>query len=824
MASATPIDALPWHRRLEARVSAALGLLVAAALGAVIAATVGVLSSQSRERVAADLSVAQGTFHEVMALRLAAVVDVAELATRLPGFKSQILDRLTRPGLTPNVRAFADAERPQLQPAFLIVGRPDGSWVGQVGWADPSGAGVNVVRDLQHRAASGRTARGVVQSGDQLYLVAAAPAMVGGRLAATLTIGERITNDVAAELARLARCEVTLVMNGHVVATSLGAVATRHLDTLVTATMTAPGVRTDAVQLDARQYVAGVFTLMPDVPGGDAGHLLLLSDWALTQQFIDALGGRFALVGALALLLSLGGGVFISRQLSRPLSDIATAASEIAGGNLSLQLPVRGSAEAATVAQAFNAMSVSLRTAHERLVHAAIHDHLTQLPNRSLFAQRLERALARRVRRRDYQFAVLFVDLDRFKHVNDSLGHTAGDRLLVLFAERLASAVRAEDVVSRMPGAGSVPEPTLARFGGDEFAVLLDGIREPLDAVRVAKRVQAMAEQPLSLDGQDVFATASIGVAVATDSHKSAEDIIRDADLAMYRAKHGGAGGYSVFDAALHEMAVRRLRLETDLRRAVERGEFLVWYQPIVSLTSEEIVGAEALVRWQHPERGMVPPIEFLEVAEEVGLIAQIDEYVLAQACRQAAAWQQDGSLSMSGSISVNLSARAFAQESLVQRVSGILRETGCPASALRLEITESVAIKDAARARMVLADLRRLGVRISLDDFGTGYSSLSYLQALPLDVLKIDRSFVTGIGTDAEKGEIVKLIVGLARGLGLEIVAEGVETGTQVEYLRGLGCQYGQGYFFAKPAAADAWPEPRRRVARVARPSAASR
>ena len=824
MASPTPSPVLPWHRRLEARVAAALGLLVAIALGAVIAATVGVLSAQSRERVAGDLSVAQGTFREVMGLRLAAVADLAELATRLPSFHTQVLDRLAGPGAAAGVRAFADAERPGLQPAFVIVARPDGSWAGQVGWTDPAGAGVNVVRDLQHRAASGRTARGLVQSGDRLFLVAAAPAVQNGRVVATLAIGEHITNDVAAELARLARCEVTLVVNGHVVATSLGAVATRHLETLVRATMATPGVRDDAVRLDTRQYVAGVFTLMPDVPGGDSGHLLLLSDWALTQQFIDALGGRFALIGAFALLLSLGGGVYVSRQLSRPLSDIATAATEIAGGNLALQLPVRGPAEAATVAQAFNAMSVSLKTAHERLVHAAIHDHLTQLPNRSLFAQRLERALARRIRRKDYQFAVLFVDLDRFKHVNDSLGHTAGDRLLVLFADRLASAVRAEDVVSRMPGAGSVPEPTLARFGGDEFAVLLDGIREPLDAVRVAKRVQQMAEEPLSLDGQDVFATASIGVAVATDSHKSAEDIIRDADLAMYRAKHGGAGGYSVFDAALHEMAVRRLRLETDLRRAAERGEFLVWYQPIVSLASEEIVGAEALVRWRHPEHGLVPPQEFLGVAEEIGLIAQIDEFVLVESCRQARAWQEEGQLSTSGSISVNLSARAFAQESLVKRVADILRETGCPASALRLEITEGVAIKDAARARMVLADLRRIGVRISLDDFGTGYSSLSYLQSLPLDVLKIDRSFVTGIGSDADKGEIVKLIVGLARGLGLEIVAEGVESGTQIDYLRTLGCQYGQGYYFAKPADAAAWPAPRRKVVRLARPAAGPR
>ena len=641
------------------------------------------------------------------------------------------------------------------------------------------------------------------------------PALDDDRVAATLTVGHHLTDAIAGELARLVHSEAAVVVNGQLVATSFESRAAPHRDQLVRATMTAPGVKDDLFQMDGRQFVAAVFPLMPGEPGGDAGQLLLLSDWAFTQRFIDGLRGRFALVGAVALILSLAGGVFVSRQLSRPLRDIATAAAEIAGGNLSLQLPVRGTAEAATVAQAFNAMSVSLRSAHERLVHAAIHDHLTQLPNRSLFAQRLERALARRVRRKDYKFAVLFVDLDRFKHVNDSLGHAAGDRLLVMFAERLAAAVRAEDVVSRMPGAGVMPEPTLARFGGDEFAVLLDGIREPLDAVRVAKRVQQMTEQPLSLDGQDVFTSASIGVAVATDAHKSAEDIIRDADLAMYRAKNGGSGGYSVFDAALHEMAVRRLRLETDLRRAAERGEFRVWYQPIVSLESNDVVGAEALVRWQHPEHGLVPPSEFLEVAEELGIITQIDEWVLVEACKQAVAWRGSGLLGPGGSVSVNLSARAFAQDALVQHVASVLRATRCPASALRLEITEGVAIKDAARARIVLAELRKQGVRISLDDFGTGYSSLSYLKALPLDVLKVDRSFVTGIGSDTDKGEIVTLIAGLARGLSLEIVAEGVETGAQVEYLRALGCHYGQGYYFARPAeAADALPL--RRAART--------
>ena len=805
--AASPVE-LPWHQRLEARVASALGLLVAVALGAVLLVTASVVSGQSRDRVAVELEVARTAFYSLIDLRIAAAIDVAELVTQLPPFRAQLAERRFSSDRTA-LDAVAAAQRAQMQAAFAIVSRPDGAWLGSAGWVDATGAGVNVVRDAQHAAVDGRPTGALVQDQGQLFLVVAVPVRVGKDILGALTAGYRLTDDIAGDLARLARCEVALVVSGHVVATSL-AKDGRDDAALMLATMSAPGVKPDVLTMADRQYIAGVFPLKPGIPGGDTGRLLVLSNWAATQQFIDTLRGRFALAGVVALALSLVGGVFLSRHLSRPLRDIATAATEIAAGNLSLQLPVRGTAEAATVAKAFNAMSVSLRTARERLVHDAIHDHLTQLPNRALFKERLDRALARRARRKDYQFAVLFVDLDRFKHVNDSLGHTAGDRLLVMFAERLAAAVRADDVISRMPGAGSLPEPTLARFGGDEFAVLLDGIREPLDAVRVAKRVQQMAELPLPLDGQDVFATASIGVAVATDAHRSGEDIIRDADLAMYRAKNAGAGGYSVFDAALHDMAVHRLRLETDLRRAVERSEFRVWYQPIVSLADHQLVGVEALVRWQHPDRGLVPPGEFLEVAEEVGLITQIDEWVLLEACRQACEWLRTGVFTARSTISVNLSAKAFAQETLVQNVLDILQATGYPASGLRLEITEGAAIKDAARARVVLAELRRLGVRISLDDFGTGYSSLSYLQSLPLDTLKIDRSFVSGIGTDEDKGEIVKLIVGLGRTLDLEIVAEGTETAAQVDYLRTLGCQFGQGYFFAKPAETLA-PMPRR-------------
>lgn len=795
-----PHSDLPWHRRLEARVASALGLLVAVALGAVLVATLVVVSSQSRDRVAADLDVAKTAFHRLLDLRIASAVDVVSMAMQAPAFRARLAEAAASGGRT-SMSALAETEREQLKAGFTIVSRGDGAWLGTAGWDKDSGDGLDVVRNAQAAAQRGTPTGALVQEGDALHLVVAVPVRERDTVLGTLTAGYRLTDDIARDLANLARCEVALVVHGRVVATSLRERMGQNAEALVLATMSAPGVKADVLEVGGRQYVAGVFPLEPELPGGDAVRLLVLSDWAATQQFVDTLEVRFAIAGVVALLLSLVGGVFLSRHLSRPLRDIATAATEIAAGNLALQLPVRGSAEAATVAQAFNAMSVSLKSAHERLVHDAIHDHLTQLPNRSHFKDRLDRALARRVRRKDYQFAVLFVDLDRFKHVNDSLGHTAGDRLLVMFAERLAAAVRAEDVVSRMPVAATLPEPTLARFGGDEFAVLLDGIREPFDAVRVAKRVQVMAAEPLQLDGQDVFASASIGVAVATEAHTSGEDIIRDADLAMYRAKNAGGGGYSVFDAALHDEAVRRLRLETDLRHAVERREFVVWYQPIVSLADHRVVGVEALVRWQHPERGLVFPGEFFDVAEEVGLITQIDEWVLQESCRQGREWLTTGMTTPAFTISVNLSAKAFAQETLVQRVADLLHATGYPPAGLRLEITEGAAIKDAVRARVVLAQLRALGVRISLDDFGTGYSSLSYLQSLPLDVLKIDRSFVAGIGTDKDKGEIVKLIIGLARTLKLEVVAEGTETATQVEYLRLLGCPLGQGYFFAKPA-----------------------
>jgi diguanylate cyclase (GGDEF)-like protein len=436
-------------------------------------------------------------------------------------------------------------------------------------------------------------------------------------------------------------------------------------------------------------------------------------------------------------------------------------------------------------------------------VHDAIHDPLTQLPNRVLFMERLERAMARRVRHPNYKFAVLFIDLDRFKHVNDSLGHTAGDQLLVAYSERLAKVVRHDDTVTRIVAAEAA-DNTLARFGGDEFVILIDDIRDPIDAVRVAERVQSISLRALPLGAQDVFVSPSIGVAVSSPDHRSADEVIRDADLAMYRAKEAGGGRYAVFDSAMHQGALERLRLETELRRAVERQEFRLWYQPIVSLTDRVVVGFEALVRWQHPDRGLLQPGAFLQVAEELGVIANIDQWALAEACRQTQLWRRDHPDHNELTVSVNLSAKAFGSESLVASVTEVLRATELPARALRLEITESVAISDPDRVRSVLGELRALGVRVSLDDFGTGYCSLSYLQQFQVDTLKIDRSFVARIGEEEGHGEIIRLIVGLAHTLGLDVVAEGTESAAQVDYLAALGCGYAQGFYFAKPMAPE--------------------
>ncbi len=428
-----------------------------------------------------------------------------------------------------------------------------------------------------------------------------------------------------------------------------------------------------------------------------------------------------------------------------------------------------------------------LEETKEHFRHAAFHDSLTGLPNRAMFTQLLQAEIQTSKRTPDHLFAVLFLDLDRFKNINDSLGHTHGDLLLVAFAERLERSLR--------------PIDTLARFGGDEFAILVSGMADTTDAVRVAQRIQNELCHPFVLDKNSTFAAASIGIALSTTGYDRPEDTLRDADIAMYRAKENGKARYEVFDHGMHARAVSRLQLESDLRQAIEQKEFCVFYQPIVSLLTGRLAGFEALVRWNHPRRGLVSPADFIPVAEETGLIVPIGDWVLNEACARLRQWQLASPSHRALGLSVNLSARQVAQPDLLDRIKQAILRNKLNPQCLKLEITESVVMENAEAAALMFKQLRSLGVQLSIDDFGTGYSSLSYLHRFPLNYLKIDRSFVARMTTDNDNA-IIRTISTLARNLGMEVIAEGIETDEQLEQLRKLGCEYGQGYLFSPPVA----------------------
>ncbi|MGN6788490.1 MAG: putative bifunctional diguanylate cyclase/phosphodiesterase [Rhodanobacteraceae bacterium] len=443
--------------------------------------------------------------------------------------------------------------------------------------------------------------------------------------------------------------------------------------------------------------------------------------------------------------------------------------------------------------------AIERQRAEDRLIHDASHDPLTGLPNRALFLERLNQSIAHARRKADAQFAVLFIDLDRFKVVNDSLGHLAGDRLITQVAGRLKGALRREDTLARAES--PAPESsTLARLGGDEFTILLTDIDDPSDAVRVANRVEEALRLPFAIDGQEVYTSASIGIASSASGYESADAILRDADLAMYRAKALGKARWELFDREMHQAAMKRLALETDLRRALQNEEFVLHYQPIVSLATGEVAGFEALVRWRKPDGELVPPGGFIDIMEDTGLIVFLGTWVLREACRAARALQAAFPDERPRSISVNVSPRQFAQPDLAAQIRAVIAEAGIDPRCLRLEITESAMIGEMDRVAAVLRELQDLGVRVSIDDFGTGYSSLSYLHSLPLDVLKIDRSFVSAMARNGESLQIVRTIMSLAHNLGMDVIAEGPEDAEQVAQLRSIGCEFGQGYYFSRP------------------------
>jgi diguanylate cyclase (GGDEF)-like protein len=533
--------------------------------------------------------------------------------------------------------------------------------------------------------------------------------------------------------------------------------------------------------------------MMPEVDGYEVCQRF--KAWDLTADipiiFISALDDVFDKVKA----FKIGGIDYITKPfefeevLVRVQNQLAlrTARLEILTLNAELEQRVKQRTwELEKALQKLQGEITSRRQLQSQLLDIALHDSLTNLPNRVLFIRRLAKALHCAKQESTYQFAVLFLDCDRFKVINDSLGHLVGDELLVAIARRLQNCL--------------TPVDTLARLGGDEFGILLENIPDINSAIKIAENILQQLSLTFKLSRYDVFMNASIGINWGNQDYEKPEYLLRDADTAMYRAKSLGRARYHVFDPAMYQEAIQLLELENDLRRAVERQEFLVYYQPIISLATGRISGFEALVRWQHPIRGLISPIEFIPVAEETGLINPINIWVLQSACRQLSIWQHHPATSENLTISVNLSARLFYQANLTAQIDQILNDTQVNPACLELEITESVIMENTHVVKTIFQELKARKIKLIMDDFGTGYSSLSYLHSFPLNALKIDKSFVKRMQDNQENMGLVPAMISIAESMGMAVIAEGVETKEQLKQLRSLKCDFAQGYLFSKP------------------------
>ena len=661
----------------------------------------------------------------------------------------------------------------------IVVRTSSGQELLRLGARDP---GVELDA-LATSALSGLT-KSVSGVGDRgLEVWASAPIKGSTGIVGAMMVGVTLDEDALRAIGAQQKADLAVYRGGTLVATSVDRVGLRSA-------LRESGSGPEGMEA-LRRKLAG-FDIQPAARQVvDDGAVLAL----ISTQDVNASAGNLKiliLLGGLALMLAVAVvGRGIARDVVLPLESMVRAAGDIVEGRYRNRVGSSNIKELDELAGSFNYLAEQLDLQVTELARQAFHDSLTKLPNRMLFMERLAQAL-RRADRRPHVVTLLFLDLDNFKVVNDSLGHCTGDELLIAVADRLKLCLRGED--------------TAARLGGDEFTVLLEGVGGVTEAIRVADRIQSELQEPFNLGGHEVFATASIGIALNTGNRERAEALLRDADLAMYRAKANGRARYELFDPALSAQVVERLKVETDLRHAVERGELRLYYQPVIRLDTGEVAALEALIRWVHPERGLLMPADFSPLAEESGLITSIGRWVMEEGCRQMKKWQSAFPADPPLRVCVNLSTRQFQNPRLDEEIEWVLNECELGASDLELEITESVMIRDFEATLSTLQQLKGLGIRLAVDDFGTGYSSLAYLKRFPVDVLKIDRAFVGMLGPGAQEQDesIVRAVIAFAKALNLTVTAEGVETIEQLALLRDLGCDYAQGHYFCKAVPPD--------------------
>ncbi len=738
---------------LSTRIALLYAGLFALVLGLVVSLAAGGLARFGEASAARDLAANARVFDEILAARARQMGDQADVLARDFGFREAVAT-----GDAPTiVSALTSLEgRARSDMAFVLT------LEGEVLAADARGVPAPV--NLWSQLDAGGT-RGIIASEKGLALAAAAsieaPDLIGWLVIAQPL--DRAELDRLVELAPIA------------------------LEAQVVEASTQPHwLRAAAANAVFEREAAGERILhhvsdLAVLQDGIAPRLVLRHGLAQSLAAYASLKWWLIVLAAGGIVLVLGLSWKVARSVTEPLQQLDEA-TRLIGEGREVSLKIATDDEIGRLAESFNQMVAAIAERERQIVHVGLHDGLTGLPNRKLFTEQLANVLARR--RAGEQTMVAYVDLDDFKMVNDTLGHPAGDALLRMVAEHLK-----EDL----------PDALIARLGGDEFAVLIDGIPEKASLGKIADRLQASFSRPLMINGQAASSSASIGIALAPSDGEDGITLMKNADLALYRAKHEGKATYHFFEPALDEAARQRRQLELDLRAAIKEGRFELNFQPLYSLAEKRLTGFEALIRWNHPTRGRVSPVEFIPLAEETGLIVPIGEWVLREACHQASSWPSDVS------VAVNVSPKQFAATGIASTVLSALSASGLAPQRLELEITESIFIADVDATLATLHSLRNLGVKIALDDFGTGYSSLSYLRSFPFDKVKIDKSFVEDLGTSGNGHAVIRAITTLAAALGMETLAEGVEDIAQFEVLEREGCQHIQGYLFSRPVPADA-------------------